>query len=67
MRTIVRTDDGALDDVRNSMNFDIIYKDVTGSTNDDVWDLANHGAHPASRCARCARNRAAANGKRVHG
>ena len=28
------------------MNFDIIYKDVTGSTNDDVWDLANHGAHP---------------------
>ena len=29
------------------MNFDIIYKrGVTGSTNDDVWDLANHGAHP---------------------
>lgn len=27
------------------MNFDIIYKDVTGSTNDDVWELANHGAH----------------------
>ena len=46
MCAIVRTDDGALDDVRSSMNFDIIYKDVTGSTNDDVWDLANHGAHP---------------------
>ena len=27
------------------MNFDIIYKDVTGSTNDDVWELTNHGAH----------------------
>ena len=46
MCDFVRTDDGALDDVRSSMNFDIIYKDVTGSTNDDVWDLANHGAHP---------------------
>ncbi len=28
------------------MDFDIIYKDVTGSTNDDVWELAAHGAHP---------------------
>ena len=26
------------------MDFDIIYKDVTGSTNDDVWELASHGA-----------------------
>lgn len=46
MCDFVRTDDGVLDDVRNFMNFDIIYKDVTGSTNDDVWDLADHGAHP---------------------
>ena len=36
MCDFVRSDDGALDDVRSSMNFDIIYKDVTGSTNDDV-------------------------------
>ena len=28
------------------MNFDITRKDVTGSTNDDVWELANAGAQP---------------------
>ncbi len=28
------------------MDFDIVYKDVTGSTNDDVWEFAEHGANP---------------------
>lgn len=49
------------------MNFDIIYKDVTGSTNDDVWDLANHGAHPGVAVRALRQESAAANGKRVHG
>lgn len=63
----LRSDDGALDDVRSSMNFDIIYKDVTGSTNDDVWDLANHGAHPGVAVRALRQESGRGQWKRVHG